>query len=363
MPTIRIEHLDEDQVLAFLLADNKLAANADWSRELLAVAFQRLIKVDLQLLDLTGFETPEIDLTIQIAELAEEQDDDVLPLPSGPTVTQPGDRWCIGGLHYLVCGDATDAAAYARLLDGERAQIVFTDAPYNVPIDGHVGGLGSIKHREFPMATGEMSRPAFTGFLSSAFANLASHSLDGAIHYICMDWRHMGEVLAAGETAYSALLNLCVWTKTNGGMGSFYRSQHELVFVFKAGTGRHINNVELGRHGRYRTNVWSYPGINSFGRNRDEELAMHPTVKPLALVSDAILDSSRRNGIVLDAFAGSGTTLLAAHRTGRRGYGIEIDPAYCDVIIRRLMKSAGLEAVHTSSGRTFAEIAVEKVNP
>jgi len=190
--------------------------------------------------------------------------------------------------------------------------MIFTDPPYNVPIEGHVSGLGRVKHREFAMASGEMSEAEFTEFLATVFQNLARHSADGAVHFICMDWRHLGEVLAAGKSAYSELKNLCVWAKTNGGMGSFYRSQHELVFVFKAGTGPYQNNVNLGVHGRYRTNVWSYPGIISFDKDRDAKLALHPTVKPVALVADAILDCSRRRGIVLDAFAGSGTTLVAA---------------------------------------------------
>ena len=206
------------------------------------------------------------------------------------------------------------------------------------------------------MASGEMSIAEFTGFLTTVFTHLAAFSADGAIHFQCMDWRHMGEMLRAGKTAYSELKNLCVWSKTNGGMGSLYRSQHELVFVFKAGTAMHINNVELGRHGRYRTNVWSYAGVNSFGTNQ-ADLALHPTVKPVALVRDALLDCSLRKGIVLDAFAGSGTTLIAAEQTGRRGYGIEIDPIYCDVILRRMKQICGLEARLGGGGTSFDEVA------
>ena len=205
-----------------------------------------------------------------------------------------------------------------------------------------------------------MSEAQFTGFLSTVFGNLVVHTDDGAIHFIAMDWRHMAEVLSAAKGTFTELKNLCVWSKTNGGMGSLYRSQHELVFVFKSGSAPHINNVELGKHGRYRTNIWSYAGVNSFGRSRDADLAMHPTVKPTALVADTILDCSKRKGIILDAFAGSGTTLVAAERTGRRGYGIELDPRYCDVIIRRLAKVAGLEATHAETGRTFAEIEAER---
>jgi hypothetical protein len=237
--------------------------------------------------------------------------------------------------------------------------MVFTDPPYNVPISGHVGGLGTIQHREFAMASGEMSQPEFTAFLQSVCGHLATYSVDGAIHFQCMDWRHCPEIMAAGAAAYTELKNICVWAKNNGGMGSLYRSQHEFVFVFKSGTAPHINNVELGKHGRYRTNVWSYAGVNSFGGDR-ADLSLHPTVKPVAMVADAIRDCSHRKGIVLDAFVGSGTTLIAAEKTGRRGYGIEIDPAYCDVTIRRLRAVCGLEAVLEATGQRFEEVEAER---
>ena len=359
VPTIRLDDLTEAEIRAYVIADNRLAELAGWDRGLLALELQGLAELDLDFdLAITGFETPEIDILIGELDAAEEEDDpadEVPELGDGPPVTRPGDLWLIGK-HRLLCGDAMDPGAYARLLDDAQAQMVFTDPPYNVAIDGHVCGLGKVKHREFAMAAGEMSQDQFTSFLATAFRNLASHSSDGAIHFICMDWRHIGEVIAAGDQAYTELKNLCVWAKTNGGMGSLYRSQHELVFVFKAGTGPHINNVELGRHGRYRTNVWSYQGINSFGRNRDAELALHPTVKPVRLVADAILDCSKRGGIVLDAFAGSGTTLVAAEKTGRRGYGIEIDPRYCDVIVKRLIRAPGVEAFHWQTGERFSEL-------
>jgi 16S rRNA G966 N2-methylase RsmD len=357
VPTIRLEDLTEAEISAYVIADNKLAENAGWDRELLAIELQDLIKLDIDV-TITGFDMPEIDILIGELDADEEDDpaDEVPEVSDGPPVTRPGDIWCIGK-HHLICGDALDPTSYERLLDGAEAQMVFTDPPYNVPIDGHVSGLGTVKHREFAMAAGEMSQDQFTTFLVTAFRNLAGHGADGAIHFICMDWRHIGEVTAAGSDAYSELKNLCVWAKTNGGMGSLYRSQHELVFVFKAGTGPHINNVELGKHGRYRTNVWSYPGINSFGKDRDAELALHPTVKPVKLVADAILDCSMRGGIVLDAFAGSGTTLIAAEKTGRRGYGIELDPHYCDVIIKRLAAVAKVEPIHAASGKPLPEIA------
>ncbi len=310
---------------------------------------------------LTGFDMPEIDVLIgELDDKTEKADPaDDMPAVEANAVTRVGDIWQIGP-HRLICGDALDPETYARLLDGERAQLVFTDPPYNVKIDGHVSGLGSVKHRDFAMASGEMSAAEFTAFLASVFENLVAASADGAINFICMDWRHMGEVIAAARSLYADFKNLCVWSKTNGGMGSLYRSQHELVFVFKAGTAPHINNVELGKHGRYRTNIWSYAGANTFSASRDDDLALHPTVKPAALVADAILDCSNRKGIVLDAFTGSGTTLVAAHKTGRRGYGIELDPLYCDVIIRRLMKVAKLDAVLVGTGQTFEDVAGQR---
>ena len=363
VPTLCLADLTEEQVRAYIIADNRLAELAGWDREILAIELQELLTVDLDFdITLTGFEAPEIDILIGElnADTPGDPEEDI-PLPdTGPAVTQVGDIWQIGE-HRLICGDATDADVYAALLEEERAQLVFTDPPYNVPVDGHVCGLGRIRHREFAMAAGEMDEESFTAFLGTVFRNLTRFSQDGAVQFICMDWRHTGEMTAAGKMAYPSLLNICVWAKTNGGMGSLYRSQHELVFVFKAGTGKHINNVELGRHGRNRTNLWTYAGINSFGKTRDADLALHPTVKPVALVADAILDCSKRNGIVLDAFAGSGTTLIAAERTGRRGYGIELDPRYCDVIVRRLAEAVGVPAIHQATGRTFDAIAANRM--
>ena len=362
VPTIRLEDLTESEIRAYVIADNKLAENAGWNREMLAIELQGLIDIDLDFdITITGFEMAEIDILIGEHEADDKEDpaDDMPEVSEGPPVTRPGDIWRIGN-HRLICGDSTDPNTYVRLLDGAEAQMVFTDPPYNVAIDGHVSGLGKVKHREFAMASGEMTEDQFTAFLATVFENLARHSADGAIQFVCMDWRHMGEVITAGGNAYSELKNLCVWAKTNGGMGSLYRSQHELVFVFKAGTAPHINNVELGKHGRYRTNLWSYPGINSFGKNRDADLALHPTVKPVSLVADAVLDCSKRGGIVLDAFAGSGTTLLAAEKTGRCGYGIELDPRYCDVIVRRIADAFKIEAIHAHNCKSFSEIEQER---
>ncbi|WP_288903033.1 DNA methyltransferase [uncultured Sneathiella sp.] len=362
VPTLCLADLTEEQIRAYIIADNRLAELAGWDREILAIELQELLTIDLDFdITLTGFETPEIDILIGELNADTPRDpEEEIPLPdTGPAVTEIGDIWQIGK-HRLICGDATDAEVYAALLEDERAQLVFTDPPYNVPVDGHVCGLGKVRHREFAMAAGEMDEDAFTAFLGTVFQNLARFSIDGAVQFICMDWRHTGEMNAAGKMAYPSLLNICVWAKTNGGMGSLYRSQHELVFVFKAGTGKHINNVELGKHGRNRTNLWTYAGINSFGKTRDADLALHPTVKPVALVADALLDCSKRNGIVLDAFAGSGTTLIAAHKTGRRGYGIELDPRYCDVIVKRLAEAANAQAIHKQTSKPFDEMAAER---
>lgn len=354
VPTLRIDHLSETQIRAYVIADNKHALNAGWDEGLLRIELKEL-SVNLGFeVTLTGFETAELDQLFIDADL-DEDDQIEKPDHAGPAVTRLGDLWLIGR-HRVLCADATKSVSYDRLLSGQRAQLVFTDPPYNVPIKGHVSGLGKTQHEEFAMASGEMSRAQFTEFLGTIFQNLVDHSTDGSIHYVCMDWRHMREVLEAAEGRYSGLQNLCVWSKTNGGMGSFYRSQHELVFVYQAGRGPHVNNVELGKHGRNRSNVWSYPGVNTFGVNRDAELAMHPTVKPVALVADAIRDASKRNAIVLDAFGGSGTTLVAAERTGRRGFALEISPAYVDTIVKRVSQATGETARLDGTGETFEAV-------
>lgn len=356
IPTVRVDHLSPAQLRAYVIADNKLAENAGWDRNLLALELQEL-SVELNFdVTVTGFETAEIDLLIgDLGQTEPESADNVPEIDrSKPAISRLGDLWRIGD-HFLFCGDSLDAVSYRDLLGSKKAQMVFTDPPYNVPIAGHVSGKGKVTHREFSMASGEMSGAAFTKFLKTAFTRLKAFSTDGSIHFICMDWRHMRELLAAA-TSYSELKNLCVWAKTNAGMGSLYRSQHELVFVFKNGKAPHINNVELGRFGRNRTNIWNYAGVTAFGSVRDAELAMHPTVKPLALVADAILDCSKRGGIILDVFAGSGTTLIAAEKTGRRGFGIELDPYYVDTIIRRFAEAYNVNAVHTQTGKTFEKM-------
>jgi DNA modification methylase len=359
VPCVCLESMTPDQKRAYVLADNKLALNAGWDEEILAGELKHLLEIDLDFdIGVTGFSIPEIDSLIEGLNPEEPGDpiEDRLPEPrDGPTVSRLGDVWELGP-HRLICGDALKVETYAALLGREQAHMIFTDPPYNVPIDGHVGGSGTIKHREFIMASGEMSEAEFTTFLQTAFARLVEHSADGSIHFICMDWRHIGEVLAAGETTYTELKNLIVWAKDNGGMGTFYRSRHELIFAFKSGTAPHINSFELGQHGRYRTNVWEYRGVNTLKVGRLDELALHPTVKPVAMIADAIKDVSRRNGIVLDPFGGSGSTLIASHKTGRRARLAELDPVYVDRIIRRWQTYAKDDAVLAATGERFDEI-------
>ncbi len=362
VPVIELAHLSEAERRAYIIADNRLAELAGWDRDILAIELQALTEMDLDFdLEITGFETAEIDLLLdEDAGGNRDPADDVLEPSPGPAITHPGDIWQLGR-HKVICGDALDPETHRLLMGEDRARAVFTDPPYNVKIDGHVCGSGKVRHREFAMATGEMDKAGFTTFLRKTLTAMAAVSLDGAIHFVCMDWRHMDELSAAGAEVYSEHKNVVVWVKTNGGMGTFYRSQHELIFVFKVGTAKHLNTFGLGETGRYRTNVWEYAGLNSFGGNQDD-LALHPTVKPVALVADAIRDVTRRGDIVLDGFGGSGTTLIAAERTGRVARLIELDPLYCDVICKRFEDLAGQPARLVGTDQTFADVALEREN-
>ena len=358
VPVLRLEHMTEAEKRAYIIADNRLAELAGWDNDLLALELAAVAELDGEFdLALTGFDVAEIEALLTGLEVGEQREEEPVQIDEqAPVVSRVGDMWLLGD-HALICGDATDPKVYRRLLDQEKAQMVFTDPPYNVPVNGHICGLGKVQHDEFVMASGEMTEEQFTTFLRTVTSNLAAFSDDGSIHYVCMDWRHMGELLAAGRSAYSELKNLVVWNKDNGGMGAFYRSKHELVFVFKNGSAPHINNFGLGQHGRYRTNVWDYAGVNSLKADRDEELAMHPTVKPVAMVADAIRDCSRRGGIILDAFSGSGTTIIAAEQTSRRARAIELDPRYVDVAIRRWQQLTGGKATLAGSDSTFDELS------
>lgn len=359
VPTIRLEGLSEQEIRAYILADNRIAEKAGWDKSILAIELQNLINLDTDFsVTITGFEIPEIDLILAESSSNADQDEPLDMSEAGPRVTKPGDLWLLGK-HRILCGNALEASCFKSLMGNRKANLVFVDPPYNLPIEDNVSGKGVVHHQDFAMASGELSNAEFGAFLVSSLSNLARNSVDGSIHYVCMDWRHVGELLAAGKQVYDNLLNLCVWTKNNGGQGSLYRSRHELVFVFKKGKRPHRNNVMLGKHGRYRTNVWEYPCATTFSRQGEEGnlLSYHPTVKPVPLVADAILDCSARGELVLDSFLGSGSTLLAAERVGRICYGIELAPEFVDVAVRRWQRHTGERAVLEASSKTFDELA------
>ncbi len=362
VPTISVDHLSKTQIKAFQIADNRLTENSTWNERLLGEQLKFLAESELDFsLEVTGFAMPEIDMHIEGLAGEPEDDDpaDALPAQSGTIVTHSGDQWLLGQ-NRVCCGNALEEDSYAVPMQDEKAAMAFIDTPYNVAIEGNVSGLGTIHHQDFAMACGEMSVAQFTAFLATVFFLLARYSLDGAIHFICMDWRHMAEVLAAGAQVYTELKNLCLWIKNHTGMGAFYRSRHELIFVYKHGRAPHRNNILLGKFGRDRSNVWPYPSP----RTPSEEgnlLALHPTIKPVRLVADAILDCTARGDIVLDGFLGSGTTVIAAERTGRRCFGLELDPLYVDTIVRRWQAYTGEQARLASSGRSFDELEAEVV--
>lgn len=351
IPVLCIAHLTPAEVKAYALADNRIAENATWDAEDLRAEIAELsLQVDFDL-ELTGFTTGEIEVIIDGRKPADIKAEEVPTLDRRlATGVEDGDLWQLGA-HRLYCGSSLDRRSFKAVMGGDQARMLFSDPPFNVPVAGHVGGLGKVQHVEFAMASGEMSASEFTAFLREVFALAASYSIDGAIHYQCMDWRHLREMLDAGEATYGSLLNMCVWAKDNGGMGSFYRSRHELVFVWKVGTAPHLNTVELGRNGRYRTNVWEYRGAIRTGGN--SELALHPTVKPVAMIIDAIKDTSKRGDIVLDPFGGSGSTLIAAEKSRRMARLIEIEPKYCATTIRRWQDLTGKDAILLATGESF----------
>lgn len=360
VPVIRLKHLSESQKKAYRIADNKLTENGFWDYDLLKLEFSDLEKLDLDFsLDITGFDLVDIDLIIDpnLTEKDAKPDEEANAVPfisEEEVVSKPGNIWQLDK-HRIICGSSLEEVTYEKLFEGKKANMGFEDSPYNVTVNNHVCGKGSIKHKEFAMASGEMTSEEFQEFLTKAMKLQVKYSIDGSMHFQCMDWRHMQEMLNAGLSVYSELKNLCIWNKDNGGMGSLYRSKHELVFVFKNGTKPHINNVELGSHGRYRTNVWDYAGVNSFGKEKDN-LKYHPTVKPMEMVRDAILDVTNRGQIVLDAFLGSGTTLVAAEKCGRICYGIELDPLYVDTAIRRWEDLTGKDAINVATGKSYKEL-------
>lgn len=357
IPTIDLSHLSEAQVRAYAIADNKLALNAGWDEDALRLLMAELEAVVEFDLEITGFSTGEIEVLFDKGAAADAKLDTAPAKRKYTAAVRRGDLWQLGS-HRLLCGDAREPTDFERLMQGDRARMVFSDPPYNVKIDGHVGGLGNVKHSEFAMASGEMSPAQFTEFLRVAFANAAAVSVDGGVHYQCMDWRHVSEMMDAGNAVYSQLLNMCVWVKDNGGMGAFYRSQHELIFVWKVGSAAHLNTVELGKHGRYRTNVWNCRGASKTGAGA--ELGLHPTVKPAALMMDAMKDASKRGEVVLDCFGGSGSTLIAAEKVKRKARLIEYEPTYCEVAVHRWQTLTGKQAVLAETGETFAEVKIRR---
>jgi len=358
VPVVRLDHLNSDERRAYLLADNRLALESGWDREILALELKELDALDFDLPAL-GFSLPEIDQLYE--DLADKRvdgtdmEDDAIPIPVAQTVTRPGDLILLGN-HRLVQGDARNPLSYERLLDDEMIDVVFADPPYNVRIENNVSGLGKVRHGDFAMASGEMSPEQFTDFLTEGFRPAADRMRDGAIAFVCMDWRHITELQAAGLAVFDELKNICIWNKRQAGMGAFYRSKYEMVFVFKKGSAPHINTFGLGGEGRHRSNVWDYAGVSGLSRAGLDELAMHPTVKPVAMIVDALKDVSGRGAIVLDNFGGSGSTLIAAEKCGRRARLIEYDPRYCDTIIRRWQNYTGKSALHADTGMTFEQL-------
>ena len=337
VPVIELLDLTEAQKKALRLADNKIALNAGWDLEILKLELADIATLDIDFdLSLTGFASGEIDIVLMAAN---DPDDEVIPAVPVEPRTKPGDVWILGE-HRIGCGDGRDVEFLKRVIgEGRSIDAAFMDPPYNVKINGHANAKG--RHREFAMASGEMSDDEFRTFLRETLGAAAKVSRDGAVHFICMDWRHLDDVNAIGSGVYDDLLNICVWNKSNAGMGSLYRSKHEMVFVYRVGSAPHANMVELGKHGRNRTNVWDYPSVNSMAGSRREDLALHPTVKPAAMVADAYQDVTKRGDLVFDMFLGSGTSLIVAERTGRQFRGCDIDPAYVDVAVERWVQLTG----------------------
>ena len=353
VPVVIADDLTEAQIKAFRLVANQSSSWADWNDEHLKLEFEDLKNMNFDL-ELTGFDLAEIESFLNKDMKIEDDFHETSVADELPTISKLGDLWLLG-VHRLLCGDATKIEDVKKLMDSNVADMVFCDPPYNVKMKD----VMSLDYAEFPMANGEMTKVEYIEFLTLVFENIVSVSKNGSIHYHCMDWRHIYEIMVAGKASYSEFKQLCVWNKNNGGMGNFYRSKHELIFVFKNGTAKHTNNFDLGQYGRFRTNVWDYAGMNSFGAREtdtnDAHLKSHPTIKPLQLVADAILDCSNQGELILDLFGGSGTTLIACEQTDRKCHMMELDPQYVDTIIRRWQKSTGQVAVLKSSGEFYGK--------
>ncbi len=361
LPVIRVTHLTKNQIRAYRLADNKTAENAGWDNNLLMVELSYLLEIESEFdLDSIGFSTAEVDVIVS-DESPDDVDDPPPPTPEpNKVISRPGDIFTCGE-HRIGVGDCQDDLFVPQVMHSQLARMSCNDPPYNVPILGHVSGKGQAQHDEFAFASGEMSEAEYIQFLLTVFTALSGICTKNALHYVFMDWRHLYELLHAGREAFDQLINCCVWTKSNGGMGSLYRSQHEMCMIFKNGKAPHTNNVQLGKHGRNRTNVWPYAGMNSFGKDRDDLLASHPTVKPISMIADTIMDVTNHGDIVFDGFLGSGTTLIAAARTHRICYATEIEPKYVDVALRRWMNETGGTPILESTGQSFEEAAVERL--
>lgn len=363
VPVTVIDDLDPVQVAALRISINKIQEMSKWEEKNLRLEIAYIAETNVDLLINTAIPTVEIDVLLHHSAKGTAADEaDTLPETdaNAATVSIRGDIWLFKSGHALACGDGRQKEIFVRLLGGRRARLVIADVPYNCRIRGHVTKRAL---REFAMASGEMTPTEFIRFLKMIFENLVAFSVDGSIHLIFTDWAHIDEQLTAGRILYAELKNLIVWHKTQAGQGSLWRSQHELILAWKNGVGEHVNNVQLGKNGRWRSNVWSYAGANAFGRGKDKDHGDHPTPKSVAMIQDAILDVSRRGDIVLDPCAGSATTLVAAHKARRIGIGIELDPAYVDLGVRRLEKLTGEPARHAETGRTFAEMAAERAGP
>lgn len=359
VPVVRLKDLTEAQKRAFRLADNKLSEKGKWDRKQLAIELPDLAPLLVAEgldISITGFSAAEIDqITFDFEQnTAEPRDDFDADVLRQTPVSQAGDVYRLGD-HVLGCADAKDLDFIRRLVGNRLASMAFLDPPYNVRVRDVVG-RGKAKHAEFAMASGEMSSQEYREFLETTLSVAAAVSLDSAVHYVCTDWRHVDAVMRVGRKVYATQLNLAAWVKSNAGQGSFYRSQHELIAIFRVGNDPHLNNIKLGRHGRPRSNVWHYGGMNAFRAGRMSDLRVHPTIKPVAMICDAIRDCTQRDDTVLDTFCGSGTTLLAAERVGRRAVCVEIEPRFVDVAIRRWQDLTGKDAVHVDLGSTFLEL-------
>lgn len=356
VPVITLAHLSEADRKAYILADNRLAEEAEWSKGMLRSELSGLAELGYEL-ELTGFDTIEIDTVLAMDDEEYDEEEVELPLDAGEPVSRVGDLWTIGN-HRLLVGDARDPHSYEMLMHGDRAQLIVTDPPYGCVIENNVSGGGKVKHQNFVMGAGETGLGEFAmNLLRPAFKNIADHSQAGAIAFVFIDWRGAPYLYDAAKGIFDEAKNLIVWAKTNGGQGAFYRSAHELIYAFKVQPGKHINN--FGLSGRYRTNVWTYAGANTFRAGRMKDLNDHPTVKPKKMIADAILDCSTRGGIVLDPFLGSGTTICAAEQVGRKGYGMELDPKYADVCLKRIAEACELPAM--LDGKPFEDVAVDRL--